>query len=103
MSLADDLARLEELRAKGSLSEDEFQRAKARLLGSGGSPPPAVEAVNRFRRSETDKWIAGVCGGLARSTGLESWAWRLVFTLLLLFGGTGLLIYVLIWIFVPSE
>ncbi|MFD7446583.1 SHOCT domain-containing protein [Streptomyces sp. NPDC059909] len=30
---ADDLAKLSELKAKGDLSEEEFQRAKAKLLG----------------------------------------------------------------------
>jgi phage shock protein PspC (stress-responsive transcriptional regulator) len=103
MSLAEDLARLDELRTKGALTDEEFQRAKARLLGGGPAPAPAVDAVNRFRRSETDKWIGGVCGGLGRSTGIESWAWRLLFTVLLLFGGAGALLYVLLWIFVPSE
>ncbi len=32
MSIADDLTRLEQLRDRGSLSNDEFQRAKNRLL-----------------------------------------------------------------------
>ena len=103
MSLADELARLDELRAKGTLTEAEFQRAKARLLGDGGASEPSVDAVNRFRRSISDKWIGGVCVGLGRATGIESWAWRLIFTLLLLFGGTGALVYLLLWIFVPSE
>jgi phage shock protein PspC (stress-responsive transcriptional regulator) len=105
MSLADELARLDELRAKGSLTDDEFRRAKDRLLGSGtpAGAGPGADAVNRFRRSEADKWIAGVCGGLGRATGIESWAWRLIFTLLLLFGGTGAVAYLLLWIFVPSE
>ena len=62
-----------------------------------------VEAVNALRRSTTDRWIGGVCGGLARATGVESWIWRLIFAVLLLFGGTGLLIYLLLWIFVPVE
>jgi phage shock protein C len=103
MSLADELARLDELRTKGTLTEDEFQRAKTRLLGDGGSAAPTLDNVNRFRRSEADKWIGGVCGGLGRATGIESWAWRLIFTLLLLFGGTGAVVYLLLWIFVPSE
>ena len=59
MGLVDELARLEEMRARGSLSEDDFQRAKQRLLGSQAAPaagtPPGVAAVNAFRRSSTDK------------------------------------------------
>ena len=105
MGLADDLARLEELRTRGVLSDDEFQRAKARLLDSPPSPPeiPAVAAINRFRRSRSDRWIGGVCGGLAVVTGVESWIWRLIMAVLALFGGTGVLLYLLLWIFVPNE
>ncbi len=107
MSIADELSKLDELRTRGALSDDEFQRAKQRLLdGPPASPPgtpPAVAAVNAYRRSLTDKWLGGVCGGLARITGLESWVWRLIVTLLALFGGTGLILYILLWIFVPAE
>jgi phage shock protein PspC (stress-responsive transcriptional regulator) len=56
-----------------------------------------------LRRSRSDRWIAGVCGGLAKATAVESWVWRLAFALLLLCGGAGLLVYVLMWIFVPAE
>lgn len=103
MSLSDDLAKLDELRRNGALSEGEFQLAKDRLLGA--SPPAAsgVSAINQLRRSQTDRWIAGVCGGLSRATGLESWVWRLIFALLVLMGGMGLVAYLLFWIFVPAE
>ena len=40
---------------------------------------------------------------MARATGLESWVWRLLFATLALFAGTGLVLYVLLWIFVPSD
>jgi len=101
MSLADELAKLDELRQRGAISDDEFARAKARLLG--GSEIPAVDAVNRLRRSRDDRWIGGVCGGIAKITDIESWIWRLVLFALALFGGTGVLLYVLLWIFVPEE
>jgi len=105
MSIADEIAKLEELRARGALSNDEFERAKARLLGAAPepTPAPAVAAINDLRRSTSDSWIGGVCGGIARTTGVESWIWRLIFAVLFLFGGTGLLLYILLWIFVPSE
>ncbi len=102
MSLADELQKLDELRVRGVLSDAEFEQSKRRLL-AGDDLPPALQAVNRFRRSRDDRWIAGLCGGIARSTGVESWIWRLIFFVLLLFGGTGLLLYVLLWIFVPAE
>ncbi len=107
MSLADELHKLDDLRTRGVLSDEEFQRAKQRLLEAATRHPasdvPVVAALNNFRRSSTDKWIGGVCGGLARLTGIESWAWRLILTVLLLFGGTGALLYILLWIFVPAD
>ena len=104
MALIDDLERLGALHAQGRLSDDEYARAKARLLEHGGSEPPAaVSAVNRLRRSVSDRWIGGVCGGLASITGIDSWIWRLAFVVLGFFGGTGVLLYLLLWIFVPDE
>ncbi len=102
MSLVDELARLEEMRARGTLSEDEFQRAKARLIGEPGVPAAAA-AINRLRRSRGDKWLGGVCAGLAEVSGIEAWIWRLMFVVLAMFGGTGLVVYLLLWIFVPLE
>lgn len=102
MSLAEELTRLEELRARGALTEEEFSRAKARIL-DGRVEEPKTAAINSLRRSRSDRWIGGVCGGVAAMLGLESWIIRLLMTLLFFVGGTGLLIYLLMWIFVPSE
>jgi phage shock protein C len=104
MALADELSKLAELRASGGLTEEEFIRAKERLLGAEQThPDPLASAVNTFRRSRTDRWFGGVCGGIARATGMESWVWRLLFTALFICFGVGLLLYVLLWLFVPSE
>lgn len=108
MSLVDDLARLEEMRARGTLSEEEFQRAKGRLIdapaaGPAFAPSSAGAAINRLRRSRADKWLGGVCAGLAAVSGIEAWVWRMLFVLLSVFGGVGLFVYLLLWIFVPLE
>ena len=105
MTQSDELSKLGELHQRGMLTDEEFARAKAKLLHGDAATAagPAVLAINALRRSRSDRWIAGVCGGLALATGLETWAWRLLFAALLLCGGAGLLLYVLMWIFVPSE
>ena len=105
MTLADELSRLAELRANGGLTEDEFRRAKERLLNAEQTRPnePLASAVNTFRRSRADRWFGGVCGGIARSTGIEAWIWRLLFAVLFVCAGAGLLLYLLLWIFVPVE
>lgn len=106
MTLAQELENLEQLRNRGALSEAEFAQAKARLLQAPGAAPASglnVTALNGLRRSSSDQWIGGVCGGLARFTGLDAWLWRLLFALMLILAGTGLLFYVLMWILVPLE
>lgn len=106
MSMSDELSRLGELHQRGVLSDEEFSRAKARVLGTGQdarSEAPVVTAINTLRRSRDDRWIGGVCGGLVRITGVAAWVWRMMFTLLALCGGTGVLIYLLMWIFVPLD
>ncbi len=107
MDLADQLQKLQTLREQGALSEDEFTLAKKRLLDGSESAAPqpknATSALNSFRRSMRDKWLGGVCGGLAESTQVPSWAWRIIFVLTVLLHGLGLLVYLLLWIFVPGA
>ncbi len=57
----------------------------------------------QLRRSKTDKMIAGICGGLGKYFGLDSTILRLVFVLLLIFAGTGLLAYLIMWLVIPYE
>jgi phage shock protein PspC (stress-responsive transcriptional regulator) len=56
-----------------------------------------------LRRSRTDKMVAGVCGGLGKYFGLDATILRLVFVLLLIFAGTGLLAYLVMWLVIPYE
>jgi phage shock protein PspC (stress-responsive transcriptional regulator) len=103
MTLAEELAKLEQMHERGSLTDTEFELAKSRLLQAPTTPRPAINALNGLRRSLDDNWIGGVCGGLARFTGMDSWLCRLLFTLTLLVGGIGFVIYVLMWVLVPLE
>jgi phage shock protein PspC (stress-responsive transcriptional regulator) len=99
MSTADEIAKLHELLGKGAVTPAEYERAKARLLGA----PPAPLPLNRLRLSNRDRWIAGVCGGIAAVTGVETFVWRLIFALGLFLGGFTALLYLLLWIFVPRD
>lgn len=115
MSMSEELGKLGELHQRGVLTDEEFAHAKSRLIGARGGfgasspssgPPssyPFVAGFNSLRRSTTDRWLGGVCGGLAPRLGLESWVCRLLIAVLTLFGGFGVIVYLLLWIFVPSE
>ncbi len=54
-------------------------------------------------RSETNKVFGGVCGGLGEVFQLDPTLIRALFAVAFLFGGTGLLFYLILWIVIPSE
>lgn len=118
MNLADEIKRLHDLHQSGALSDAEFAQAKAKLLAmdaasttpfqsnrtnSSAANNEDLNQLNHFRRSKNDQWLGGICGGLGRSTGLESWIWRLIFVLFSFYFGVGVVLYILAWIFVPEE
>jgi phage shock protein C len=69
-----------------------------------GAPPAAAQQVRkRLVRSWADRKIAGVCGGLADYFDLDPTLLRVIWVLLVLCAGTGLLAYIVMWIVVPSA
>ncbi|MFP4514137.1 MAG: PspC domain-containing protein [Acidimicrobiales bacterium] len=63
--------------------------------------PPTPQP--KLRRSRTDRVIAGVCGGVAHHLGIDPVLARIVMVVLVVFGGSGLLLYLIGWIVIPSE
>lgn len=59
--------------------------------------------MKKLTRSVADRRIAGVCGGLAEYFDLDATLIRVVWLLLVLCGGTGLLAYIIMWIVVPQA
>ena len=57
----------------------------------------------RLFRSNTDKMVAGVCGGLAQYLGVDPTIVRLVMLLLFFTGGAAIPIYLIMWIITPLE
>ncbi len=57
----------------------------------------------RLYRSNTDKMIAGVCGGLAQYLGVDPTIVRLVMLLLFFTGGAAIPIYFIMWVITPLE
>lgn len=54
-------------------------------------------------RSETDKMVAGVCGGLAAYLNVDSVLVRFAFLMLVFASGIGLPLYFILMILMPSE
>jgi phage shock protein C len=57
----------------------------------------------KLKRSRSESMIAGVCGGLGEYFGIDPTLIRLVFVLLALLGGHGVLIYLILWIVIPRQ
>lgn len=57
-----------------------------------------------LKRSKTDRMVGGVIGGIAKKFNMNSALLRIVFVLCLLFlSGFPLIVYLLMWFFVPEE
>ena len=57
----------------------------------------------KLYRSVTDKMLAGVCGGLAEYFAIDPVIVRLIFVLAVIFGGSGILAYIILWIIIPQK
>jgi phage shock protein PspC (stress-responsive transcriptional regulator) len=62
-----------------------------------------TEQVKKLYRSEDDRMIAGVAGGLGEFLDIDSTIIRLIFAFSILLGGTGLLVYAVMWLIVPEA
>jgi len=56
----------------------------------------------RLRRSRTEVIVAGVCGGLAEYFGIDPVIVRLIFVLMTLTTGIGLVVYPVLWMVMPK-
>jgi hypothetical protein len=109
VNIADDIKRLHELHQAGALTDAEFAQAKAKLLSSVGSGASSQDAhsnsfsgiddslnqLNRFRRSNTDRWLGGICGGLGKfiRVGILDMAFAVCLFHLLFWRGSGRLCF----------
>lgn len=63
-----------------------------------------MKSRGALRRSRSNRWVAGVCGGLAEFFGISSFWFRLAFLILLVPGGLpGLIPYLVLVLVIPSE
>jgi phage shock protein C len=67
------------------------------------TPGPGPAPARKLYRSRTERQIAGVCGGIAEFTNTDPTVVRVVFVVLAIVGGTGLLLYPILWFVVPEA
>lgn len=59
--------------------------------------------MKKLYRSNTNRKLCGVCGGLAEHFDIDPTIIRLIFVFLTLFGGGGLLIYLICALVIPKS
>jgi phage shock protein C len=62
-----------------------------------------TEQQHRLYRNQTNKVIAGVCGGLAEYLSIDATIVRLVWILLTFLGGSGIILYIIAFFIVPEK
>lgn len=62
-----------------------------------------MNTEKRLCRSSSQKMIAGVCGGIAEYLGWDVTIVRLLWIVLTLAGGSGILIYLILWLVMPQN
>lgn len=60
-------------------------------------------SVKTMYRSESEKIIAGVCGGLAEFFNIDPVIPRIFFIILTVLDGIGVLIYLILWVVIPTK
>jgi phage shock protein C len=63
----------------------------------------AMEEPRQLYRSQTNRMMAGVCGGLGEYFNVDPTLIRVLFVVLAVFGGAGVVIYLAMWIIVPEA
>jgi phage shock protein PspC (stress-responsive transcriptional regulator) len=59
--------------------------------------------MRNLTRPRDDRWVAGVCSGLARRFGISSGMMRLIFVLSCLLPGPQFIVYIVLWVLMPDE
>ena len=62
-----------------------------------------MDPSRKLYRSRTNRKLAGVCGGLAEFFNLDPTLLRVLFVVLAVLGGSGIIIYLAMWILVPNP
>jgi phage shock protein PspC (stress-responsive transcriptional regulator) len=76
------------------------------IMPEGDDQPVAAADKRVLRRSTTDKWMAGICGGMAEYFQVDATVVRLLWVIGSIFCGAiigGILVYALAWIIIPRS
>jgi phage shock protein PspC (stress-responsive transcriptional regulator) len=59
--------------------------------------------MNKLYRSRKNRIVAGVCGGIGEYLKVDPTLIRLLWLLISIMGGSGVVAYIIAWIIIPEE
>lgn len=62
-----------------------------------------MDETRKLQRSTSNKMIAGVCAGIGEYFNLDPTIIRVLYVLMVFFAGFGILLYLILWLVIPSE
>ena len=71
--------------------------------GAGSATVNDQPEAGQLRRSEDDKMLAGVAGGIARYLNVDATLVRVIIAALALFTGAGAALYLAAWLLIPED
>jgi signal transduction histidine kinase len=74
-----------------------------RSVPTEGGSTTRLPALPEIRRRDDGAVVAGICSGVAHALGVDPTAVRLVFAILTLAGGSGIVLYLGAWLFLPPP
>src|SRR6188768_870180 len=87
----------------GKPEEFAGEEEKSAPLHDAGTSVPVGRLKKRFFRDPDEKFVGGVCSGIAAYFNIDPVWVRLIFACALVFYGTGFWIYILLWIIIPEA
>lgn len=62
-----------------------------------------MDETRKLQRSTSNKMIAGICAGIGKYFNLDPTIIRVLYVLMVFFAGFGILLYLILWLVIPSE
>ena len=81
---------------------DEFENVNENNSNTN-QPPHSKKGSRRMYRDKDSKYIAGVCSGVGKYFGIDPIIIRALFIISVFFAGTGIIIYLILWIALPEA
>jgi phage shock protein PspC (stress-responsive transcriptional regulator) len=83
--------------------QDDEPKSNGKKTSASYAEQTTTEEPRRLYRSDNDKMLGGVCGGIAAYLRIDSSIVRILFALLTLGFGTGILVYLVLWMVLPTA